>query len=143
MKETRRLLIEIEVASGQAELLCGSHPGKSELPCLQISAILTVHQDCIIRFTRKELIQPRLSQARHGLRCGPTKRIGRPPKNPLANAISASAPAPAKRKRRKFSRAQREAAAERMRQRWAAKRKADAKAQPKTVRKSKKMAKAA
>lgn len=63
---------------------------------------------------------------------GPTKRRGRPPKKPTAIATSAAAhppnpaPASAKRKRR-FSAAQREAAAERMRQRWAAKKKAEAK----------------
>jgi hypothetical protein len=69
---------------------------------------------------------------------GPTKRLGRPPKNPL----TAAAPAP-KKKRRNFSAAQREAAAERMRQRWAAKRKAEAKATKKAVSKPKKTAKAA
>jgi hypothetical protein len=63
MKETRRLLIEIGRASGQSEYSCGSHLGKSELPFLQIAAILAVHHDCIIRFTRKKSIQPRLSQA--------------------------------------------------------------------------------
>jgi hypothetical protein len=59
MKETRRLLIEIEVASGQAELLCGSHPGKSELPCLQIAAMLTVHARLYHQNHPQELIQPR------------------------------------------------------------------------------------
>jgi hypothetical protein len=70
------------------------------------------------------------------------KRIGRPPKNPLAAVIPAAAAAPAKKKRRKFSKAQREAAAERMRQRWAAK-KAAAKPTKKAVSKPKKTAKAA
>jgi hypothetical protein len=54
---------------------------------------------------------------------GPTKRIGRPPKNPLTAVTPAAAPTP-KKKRRNLSAAQREAAAERMRQRWAAKKKA-------------------
>ena len=71
---------------------------------------------------------------------GPTKRIGRPPKNSVTAAIPA-APAP-KKKRRKFSAAQRKAAAERMRQRWAAK-KAAAKVTKKAVSKPKKTAKAA
>jgi hypothetical protein len=56
----------------------------------------------------------KLSRAIEALQ-GPTKRRGRPPKNPQAS--------PAKRKRRRFTAAQREAAAERMRQRWAEKRK--------------------
>jgi hypothetical protein len=73
---------------------------------------------------------------------GPTKRRGRPPKNPLAAATSAAAPAPKKHGRR-FSAAQRKAASERMRLRWAAKRKAEAKSKPKAVRRSKKTAKAA
>jgi hypothetical protein len=59
---------------------------------------------------------------------GPTKRRGRPPKNPLTVAVPAAAVEPAKKKRSKFSAAQRKAAAERMRQRWAAKKKAEAKA---------------
>ena len=74
---------------------------------------------------------------------GPTKRRGRPRKNPLAVATLAASAQPTKKKRRKFSAAQREAAAERMRQRWAAKRKAEAKSQPKTASRPKKTAKAA
>jgi hypothetical protein len=62
---------------------------------------------------------------------GAAKRRGRPPRNPLAIAASAHAPvkaaAPAKRKGRTFSAAQRRAAAERMRARWAAKKKAEKK----------------
>jgi hypothetical protein len=73
---------------------------------------------------------------------GPTKRRGRPPKDELT-AATHGAPEPPKRKRRKFSAAQREAAAERMRQRWAAKKKAEVKSQPKAVSKPKKTAKAA
>jgi hypothetical protein len=57
---------------------------------------------------------------------GPTKRRGRPPKNPLGVTNSSSAPAPKKHGRR-FSAAQRKAASQRMRLRWAAKRKAEAK----------------
>jgi hypothetical protein len=57
---------------------------------------------------------------------GPTKRRGRPPKNPLA--VGPPAPVVAfgtsKKKGRTFTAAQRRAAAERMRQRWAAKKKA-------------------
>jgi len=53
---------------------------------------------------------------------GPTKRLGRPPKNSLAT--TAAAP---KKQGRRFSAAQRKAASERMRLRWAAKRKAQAK----------------
>jgi hypothetical protein len=59
---------------------------------------------------------------------GPTKRRGRPPKNPLIADAPSDVAKPAKKKRRKFSAAQREAAAERMRQRWAAKKKAAPKA---------------
>jgi hypothetical protein len=68
------------------------------------------------------------------------KRRGRPPKKPLAlttpDAVLApvnAAPAPAKKGRRKFTAAQREAAAERMRQRWAAKKKAEAKSRSKAA----------
>jgi hypothetical protein len=55
---------------------------------------------------------------------GSAKRRGRPPKNPLAAAaapVKAVKAAPAKRKGRTFTAAQKKAAAERMRQRWAAK----------------------
>ncbi len=58
---------------------------------------------------------------------GTIKRRGRPPRNPLAIAASAhvkAAAAPPKKKGRTFTAAQRKAAAERMRQRWAAKKKA-------------------
>jgi hypothetical protein len=79
----------------------------------------------------------RLNNAIEALQ-GPTKRIGRQPKNPPT-----AAPAPPKKKRRKFSAAQREAAAERMRQRWAAKKNAEAKGTKKTASKVKKKAKAA
>jgi hypothetical protein len=81
---------------------------------------------------------------------GPTKRRGRPPKNavgvvaaPAATAapLSTAAAVPPSRKKRHFSAAQREAAAERMRQRWAAKRKAEAK--PVAKGKRKKRAKSA
>jgi hypothetical protein len=57
---------------------------------------------------------------------GPTKRRGRPPKNPLAAMTSAVAPAPA-RKKRTFSAAQRKQQAARMKAYWAAKKKAKAK----------------
>jgi hypothetical protein len=70
---------------------------------------------------------------------GAVKRRGRPPKNPLALVAMTAAPAPAPpvAKKRTFSAAQRKAAAERMRQRWAAKK---AESEPAKV---KKMAKAA
>jgi hypothetical protein len=80
----------------------------------------------------------KLSQAIEALQ-GPTKRRGRPPKNPLAVTTSAAAPARPKKKTRTFSAAQRKAAAERMRQMWA-KRKAEGKSQSKAARKPKKTA---
>ena len=73
----------------------------------------------------------RLNRAIEALR-GPTKRTGRLQKTSLATPT----PTP-KKKRRKFSKAQREAAAERMRQRWAVKKKAEAKVTKKTARKAK------
>jgi len=79
------------------------------MPTDQILSLLVAERD-------------KLNRAIEALR-GPTKRIGRPPKNPLA---AAAAPQPKKHGRR-FSAAQRKAASERMRQRWAAKRKAQAK----------------
>jgi hypothetical protein len=103
------------------------HVNLKSMETAQIVALLVAERD-------------RLNNAIEALR-GPTKRVGRPPKNPLAAVIPAAAPAPAKRKRRKFSKAQREAAAERMRQRWAAK-KAAAKPTKKAVSKPKKTAKA-
>jgi hypothetical protein len=74
----------------------------------------------------------------------PTKPLGRPPKNPVEVTAAADAPTAAApgRKKRHFSAAQRKAAAERMRQRWAVK-KAAARPAAKTVRKAKKAAKAA
>jgi len=75
----------------------------------------------------------RLSRAIEALQ-GPTKRRGRPPKNPLAVLASASTGAvpaaasvagPKKRKRRTPS--QRKAQAERMKAYWKARRAADAK----------------
>jgi hypothetical protein len=79
----------------------------------------------------------KLSRAIEALQ-GPTKRRGRPPKNPLLIATAPTAapepksagPAPAKRKGRRFTAAQRKAFGERMKKYWAAKRKAEAK--PKT-----------
>jgi hypothetical protein len=65
----------------------------------------------------------------------PAKRRGRPPKSAMldwvtSNKLPVTAPAPEKpaRKKRKFSPAQRKAAAERMRQMWAKKKKAAKKA---------------
>lgn len=75
---------------------------------------------------------------------GPTKRRGRPPKNPVeattTAAASAAAPRPA-RKKRKFSAYQRKKQGERMKAYWAAKKKAEAKSQPKAA--GKKTARAA
>jgi hypothetical protein len=96
------------------------------MPTEQIVALLIQERDKLNRAI--EVLQ------------GPTKRLGRPPKNPLATSASASVP---KKHGRRFSAAQRRAASERMRLRWAAKRKAEAKSQPKMVSKSKKKAKAA
>ena len=63
---------------------------------------------------------------------GPARRRGRPPKNPLiAAVVAAVGPAPAKKHGRRFTAAQRAAAAERMRRRWAAKKKGEAKSKPK------------
>jgi len=56
---------------------------------------------------------------------GPAKRRGRPPKSVMATTEAAPA---TKKRGRTFTAAQREAQAERMRQRWAAKKKAAAKA---------------
>ena len=64
----------------------------------------------------------RLSRAIEVLQ-GPTKRRGRPPKNPLT-PVTAEAPAPAAApavKKRTFTAAQRKQQAERMKQYWAAK----------------------
>lgn len=103
------------------------------MPTEQIVALLIAERD-------------KLSRAIEALR-GPTKRRGRPPKNPLAAAADyddptmpdwvkpASARQPAVTKRRRRTAAQRKAQAERMRQYWAARRKAEAKAtaEPKAV----------
>jgi len=84
------------------------------MPTEHIIALLTAERD-------------KLTKAIEAL-SGPAKRRGRPPKNPLAIAASAPAPLKAaaapKKKGRTFTAAQRKAAAERMRQRWAAKKKA-------------------
>jgi hypothetical protein len=82
------------------------------MPTDQIIALLIAERD-------------RLTRAIEALQ-GPTKRRGRPPRNPLAVTVAAPSVtrAPAKRGRRKFTAAQRAAAADRMRKMWAAKRKA-------------------
>jgi hypothetical protein len=91
------------------------------MPTEQILALLVAERD-------------KLSRAIEALQ-GPTKRRGRPPKysgtftTPLGSRVVSepnAVPAPKKHGRR-FSAAQRKAASERMRQRWAAKRKAEAK----------------
>lgn len=85
----------------------------SRMPNEHILALLIAERD-------------KLNRALEALQ-GPTKRRGRPPKNPLATAAPGATSAPAKRKRRTFSAAQRKQQAERMRAYWAAKRKAVAK----------------
>jgi len=82
------------------------------MPTDQILALLIAERD-------------KLTRAIDALQ-GPAKRRGRPPKN-AAVATVAAAPATRKKRGRTFTPAQRRAAAERMRQRWAAKRKAEAK----------------
>jgi hypothetical protein len=52
---------------------------------------------------------------------GPTKRMGRPPKNSLATPISPELAQPAKKRHRTFTAAQRKQQAERMKAFWAAK----------------------
>jgi hypothetical protein len=68
----------------------------------------------------------RLNRAIEALQ-GPTKRRGRPPKNPIASAVAATispaAAVPAK-KKRTFSAVQRKEQAKRMKAYWAAKKKA-------------------
>jgi hypothetical protein len=96
------------------------------MPIDQILALLIAERD-------------KLNRAIEALQ-GPTKRRGRPPKNPVAVTATAASPAPTRRKRPHFTAAQREAAAERMRQRWAVKKKAESKLQPKPGNKPKKVA---
>jgi hypothetical protein len=72
---------------------------------------------------------------------GPTKRMGRPPKNALPTPTSEESAQPAKKRHRKFTAAQRKQQAERMKAFWAAK-KASAKSQSKASSKPKKTAKA-
>jgi len=69
-------------------------------PTAQIIALLIAERD-------------KLTKAIEAL-SGPTKRRGRPPKNPAVAVATAAVPTPAKGKKRRFSAAQREAAAERM-----------------------------
>jgi hypothetical protein len=75
------------------------------MPTDHILALLTAERD-------------KLDKAIEAL-AGPTKRRGRPPKNPLEASIAAAAPAPAK--RRMFTAAQRKQQAARMKAYWAAK----------------------
>jgi hypothetical protein len=55
---------------------------------------------------------------------GPTKRRGRPPKNPLTASVAPAAEAAPPRKKRTFTAAQRKEQAARMKKYWAAKKKA-------------------
>jgi hypothetical protein len=97
------------------------------MPTEQILALLIAERD-------------KLNRAIEPLQ-GPTKRRGRPPKNSKVVAKNSLSPSPVPKKRQQFTAAQREAAADRMRQRWAAKKKAGSKAESK--RGNKKPAKAA
>jgi hypothetical protein len=97
--------------------------GFTQMPTEQILALLIAERD-------------KLNSAIEVLQ-GPIKRRGRPPKN-VPTGAGPDATERTKRTRRTFSAAQREAAAERMRQRWAAK-----KAGVKSQRKSKKAAESA
>jgi hypothetical protein len=58
---------------------------------------------------------------------GPTKRRGRPPKNPVEVMTTVAALPPTKRKRRGFTAVQKKQQAARMKAYWAAKKKAEAK----------------
>jgi hypothetical protein len=97
------------------------------MPTEQIVALLIAERD-------------KLNRAIEALQ-GPTKRRGRPPKNALTTVTLSSEPAQPARKKRKFTAAQRKEQSERVKAYWAAKKKAEAKSQPKTGRK--KTAKAA
>jgi len=101
------------------------------MPTEQILALLIAERD-------------KLNRAIEALQ-GPTRRRGRPPKNPLTAAVIGppERAQPAKKPRRKFTAAQRKQQAERMKAFWAAKKKASAKAQSKATNKLKKTAKAA
>jgi hypothetical protein len=102
------------------------------------ATIYTMQTEQIVAILIQE--RDKLNRAIDALQ-GPMKRRGRPPRNPT-DAASVASPSPAKKKRRKFSAAQREAAAERMRQRWAVKKKSEGKSQPKSVPKPQRTAKA-
>jgi len=107
---------------------------------VRIGVVSEVRHVSVLKFGRMETSQilellvaqrDRLNNAIDALQA-PAKRNGRPPKQaaPQEGSLgseSAAAPAPRK-KHRKFSAAQRKAASERMRARWAAKRNTDAKA---------------
>jgi hypothetical protein len=104
---------------------------------IQRATILWMPTEQIVALLIQE--RDKLNRAIEALQ-GPTKRRGRPPKNPLTAATAGPAP---KKHGRRFSAAQRKAASERMRLRWAAKRKVEAKVTKKAVRRVKKTAKAA
>jgi hypothetical protein len=83
------------------------------MPTDQIVALLVAERD-------------RLTRAIEALQ-GPTKRRGRPPKNPMASAEASSQPAATAGKRKGRTAAQRKAQAERMRAYWAARKRQKAK----------------
>jgi hypothetical protein len=96
------------------------------MPTEQILALLIAERDELNRTI--EVLQ------------GPTKRRGRPPKNPSTTAtpVGTAEPAqPAKKKRRKFTAAQLKQQADRMKAVWAAKKKASENPQSKVASKRK------
>jgi hypothetical protein len=103
--------------SAPDHLLEHATPYRRAVPHATILSMMTDHILALLVAERDKL-----NRAIEAL-TGPTKRRGRPLKNAaIAVAPTATpAPAPAKRKGRTFSAAQRRAAAERMRLRWAAK----------------------
>jgi hypothetical protein len=84
------------------------------MPTEQIVALLIAERD-------------ELSWAIEALQ-GPAKRRGRPPRNPVTPTAPTVATPQRQKRSRTFTAAQRKAASERMRLRWAAKKKEEAKA---------------
>ena len=126
VRHDQRTRMVLTLTAAAICMVSGSPRGTMlSMPIEQILALLIAERD-------------KLNRAIEALQ-GPAKRRGRPPKSPSAPSVAVASPAPLKKKRRQFSPAQREAAAERMRQRWAARKKAEAK----TMNKPRKTAKAA
>jgi hypothetical protein len=96
----------------------------SDIQALAYATLRLMPTDDIVALLITE--RDRLNRAIEVLQ-GPTKRRGRPPKNPLAAvAATKNAPAPTvpAKKKRTFSAAQRKEQAKRMKAYWAAKKKA-------------------